>query len=448
MGLKDNSFSDGISESHFENLLSKAREQNRKKGFQPYVPLSKYNIFNILNITDKEVAMCRFLTDLLNPEGAHGCGILFLKSFLQNVLNINHLNDLLLTHTHVINEFILDNDRRIDIVIQNSRVFIPIEVKIYASDQAGQCYDYYEYAKSHDENTQLVYLTRFGSEPSEYSRKAKNGAGILPPVKIKCISWENHICKWLTALLPQLKEPAKWMVMQYIDAIHLIADRREYRIMEKNLELLYESADYFTAGIQIEKTMKTAKLKLIRLVFDDFKTAMDMIASEYGLELEKDTNYYSYEESRHEKFYDCYSTYPGLNYVVKNAKFKKSSLQMWFRIEIEHNLFAGISLFDTDAAPKDGYLKGYQVNDISREIIDEAAQYLNKDIITPEDWWFTWCYSNGKRHCDNDNDIPNFKEMNPYAVSLVNGQTRKIYVESAVKNFEEHILKYLQLNKF
>ncbi len=166
-------------------------------------------------------------------------------------------------------------------------VFYSIEVKIYAGEQEGQCYDYYEYAKKFDEHTQIVYLTRFGSEPTEYSRKAKDKADILPNDKIKRISWEKDILGWLSALLIQLKEPIKSMVMQYMDAIHFIADRRDDRMMEKNLEILYESVDFFRAGIQIEKNMKAAKLRLIRLVFDDFKKEMDIALSKYGLELEK-----------------------------------------------------------------------------------------------------------------------------------------------------------------
>ena len=50
------------------------------KEFPPRLS-SGYNIFNILDITEKEVIMCRFLADLLNPEGRHGCGTLFLRSF-------------------------------------------------------------------------------------------------------------------------------------------------------------------------------------------------------------------------------------------------------------------------------------------------------------------------------------------------------------------------------
>lgn len=172
----------------------------------------------------------------------------------------------------------------------------------------------------------------------------------------------------------------------------------------------------------------------LRFLNDDFKEEMEMIASKYGLELEKDAAYYSYDEKQHEKFYDCYSTYPGLNYVVKKARFQKSGLQMWFRIEIEHNLFAGISLFDTE---------GYQVNDITAEIIDEAAQYLNRDIITPVDWWFAWCYPNGKREDDYYDDVPDFKHMNQCAINLVDNQKRAEFVKNAVMVFEEQLLKYL-----
>lgn len=430
---------------NYRNLLLRVNANMKSLGSMPYHSKSAYNIFQILEVSEKEVVMCRFLTDLLNPEGQHGCGILFLKSFFNDVLrlNENRINDTLLAHTNVIKEYAIDNERRIDIVICNTRFFIPIEVKIYAGEQEGQCYDYFEYAKTFDENTQIVYLTRFGNEPTEYSRKAKNGTSILPNDKIKCISWEKDICGWLTALLTQLDEPLKSIVMQYIDAVHFITDRKDDRMMEKTLEVLYESADFFSAGIQIEKSMKAAKLRLIRLVFDDFKKEMEMTASKYGLELEQDANYYCYDEKQHEKFYDCYSTYPGLNYVVKKAKFQKSSLQMWFRIEIEHNLFAGISLFAMEAMPKDGNAKGYQVNEITADIIDEAAQYLNRDIITPADWWLAWCYPNGRRQDDYYDDVPDFKHMNQCAVNLVDTQKRAEFVKNAVIVFEQQLLNYL-----
>ncbi len=84
------------------------------------------------------------------------------------------------------------------------------------------------------------------------------------------------------------------------------------------------------------------------------------------------------------------------------------------------------------------------MDDITTEIIDEAAQYLNRDvIITPEDWWFTWCYPNGERQVAYYDDVPDFKYMNECAISLADSEKRKEYVKNVVKVFEEYILKYL-----
>lgn len=176
----------------------------------------------------------------------------------------------------------------------------------------------------------------------------------------------------------------------------------------------------------------------------DFFIPMEPLTKKYGLELETDAKYYSYENPKHDRFYDCYSTYPGLNYVVKQASFQKKSLQMWFRIEIEQNLFAGFSLFDTEAEPQDGYLKGYQVNDITEDLINEASKYLDREIIVPENWWFAWNYSNGKRSYQ-EQEVPDFKAMNECAVSLVNPEKRKCYVKEAVAGFERSLLTKLHV---
>lgn len=421
----------------YAELLSKISKNCEE--FPHYTPLSEYNIFNVLEISAKEVIMCKFLADLLNPEGQHACGILFLKSFLQDILKEYRMSDTLLAHTDVFTEYGINDERRIDIVIQNAYFLIPIEVKIYADEQEGQCYDYYENAK----NAPIVYLTRFGNIPSEYSRKKKGGTDVLSLDNIQCISWKDDICNWLTGLLVQLKEPIKSIVMQYIDGIHVFADERGI-VMEKNLEVLYESPEYFSAGIEIEKAMKTAKSNLIRLVFDDFKKEMKTVASKYGLELEEDANYYVYDEKCNEKFYDGNNTTcPGLNYIVKNAKFQEKNIQMWFRIEVEYNLFAGITIFDTNAKSRDEFSRGYEVDEITEQMIEQIAQYLDRDIITPINWWVTWCYPNGKRQDAYYDDVPDFKHMNQCAISLVDKKIRKEFVKNAVKTFEDHILKHL-----
>ncbi len=420
----------------YRDLLSRVSTECEK--IPSYTGFLPYNVFQVLEVQEKEVIMCRFLADLLDPQGTHGRGILFLKTFVKDVLKIHSMSDLLLMHTAVAKEYAIDHDRRIDIVIRNIDYFIPLEVKIYAGEQQGQCFDYYKYAK----NAPIVYLTPFGTPPSEYSRKEKAGRGILPLNRILCISWAEDICTWLGGLLNGLKEPLRSVVMQYIDAIHMTADEREKKQVEKTVELLYESSRYFQAGLQIERSMKQAKLKLIRLVFEDLEKEMGPLAAKYGLEPEKNIGYYSYKDPHHERFYDCYSTYPGLNYVVKKAKFQKQSMQLWFRIEIEHDLFAGFCLFDKEAKPQDGYPVGCQVDHITDALVKEAAGYIEKEVILPEDWWFAWCYPNGK-HDYSYKDTADFKNMNPGAVRLADKTEREKYAKATVRAFEEYLLKYL-----
>ena len=400
--------------------------------------LSEYNIFNVLEVQSREVILCRFLTDLLNPEGMHGCGIRFLKSFVRDVLKMDSMSDTLLLHTQVFKEYPIDKERRMDIFIRNADYQIPVEVKIYAGEQEGQCSDYFEMSK----NSRLIYLTCFGTPPSEYSRKNKNRGTLLPLGQIQCISWAEDIDRWLEGEHQNLKEPFRAVMEQYLDVIHSIADAREKKVADKVIEALYESPEQFLAGIEIEKSMKKAKVRLIRQVFEEFQRQMQPILEKYGLELEKDSGYYSYQDPQHDKFYDCYSTYPGLNYVVKKVNFQKPSYQMWFRIEVEHNLFAGFCLFDKEASSKDGFSKGYQVNDITDGLVQEASRYLKKEIILPEDWWFAWCYPNGKRHCE-EAEVPDFKQMNPCAVSLVDETARKEYVKRALAVFEKELLGWL-----
>lgn len=153
------------------DLLSRVSEEWGK--IPDHSPFLSYNVFQVLGIQEKEVVMCRFLADLLDPQGDHGCGVLFLKTFVRDVLKIKSMSDLLLMHTVVTKEYVTDHDRRIDIVIRNADYFIPVEVKIYAGEQQGQCFDYFKYAK----NAPIVYLTPFGTPPSEYSRKEKMERG-------------------------------------------------------------------------------------------------------------------------------------------------------------------------------------------------------------------------------------------------------------------------------
>lgn len=107
---------------------------------------SHYNIFKVLEMESKEVLMCRVLTDFLNPAGAHNKGTKYLRIFLTDILELDEAETI--CHTaHVLKEYPITQERRIDIAILAEDTFLPIEVKIHAGEQKAQCYDYYHFAE-------------------------------------------------------------------------------------------------------------------------------------------------------------------------------------------------------------------------------------------------------------------------------------------------------------
>lgn len=105
-----------------------------------------YNIFKVLEVSRREVILCRFIADLLDPNGSHGLGITPLTIFVSEVLK---RGDVTVDERYfqVETEYLIDNNRRIDIVIRDvkNNIVFPIEVKIDAKDQDAQLSDYYKY---------------------------------------------------------------------------------------------------------------------------------------------------------------------------------------------------------------------------------------------------------------------------------------------------------------
>ncbi len=182
-----------------------------KKLSAPRSQGGSYNIFQVLKIEDKEVLICRFLGDLLNPKGSHGCGVLFLKHFFK-YLTPETVPETELENAEVVLEEHTDKDRRIDIVIHLSTEVYPIEVKIGAVDQDEQLHDYWEYCKKLNAR-KIYYLTPTGWKPSEKSVKE------LPRDFIKCLSFQDNIMEWLGKCEPINPPEVRATVKQFKEVI-------------------------------------------------------------------------------------------------------------------------------------------------------------------------------------------------------------------------------------
>ena len=140
-----------------------ALEKSRKRGEQ-------FNMFKACGVNHYENTHSAIIAELLNPQGSHGQGSIFLSSFIR--ICCSHDFTFSLQGVEVHTEFPID-DGRLDIFVKNKNgQIIIIENKIYALDQPEQLKRYEKYAKKYkDGDYELIYLTLYGSDASEDSGK-------------------------------------------------------------------------------------------------------------------------------------------------------------------------------------------------------------------------------------------------------------------------------------
>ncbi len=176
-----------------------------------------FNFFSVLGVDTDELSHSAFLAELLNPLGTHGRGDVFLKSFLECIeIKTESFSNI---SVHVEKDIgLLNADKteggRIDIIIEFGKTYsIVIENKIRADDQEKQLIRYEKYLKQNFAKYTILYLTLDGHAPSEGSAEDVNN--------ITCISYENHILKWLeTCSYIAIQQPLiRESLIQYINLI-------------------------------------------------------------------------------------------------------------------------------------------------------------------------------------------------------------------------------------
>ena len=405
-----------------------------------------YNIYQLLDITDKEIQMCRILADLLDPDGVHDEGIKYLKVFFDTVLHID-LPDSVLRGAKVEREYPIINKRRIDIVIDYQGGFIPIEVKINAEDMKSQCYDYYHFARKTDPDTFVVYLTRNGCMPSAYSLTGEKGDR-LDEKYIHCISFEGDILSWLDKIKRIADENMVPMLEQFEGAVldFLYSEGESYK-MDLSEKILESSSNLRTA-IAIADSLNFAKAELMKRLFQEFENQMEPLLKKYNLEPEMKSKWYHYKDMATEDYYAYKrnTTYPGLNYVISSVNLG-GGLSLWLRIEIEYRLLGSLCVFNYAANSDNGYEIGNQCDDIS----DALWKKLRGIILLPEEksndgWSIIWRFlPTGTDIPRGTNEkVPDFKVMNEAAIELADDDKRKEFVARSIKVIEEKLLSIIK----
>ena len=253
-----------------------------------------YNIFTLFHDFSDEVNLhSNFIASLLDPNGDHYKGDLFLKLFLE---------------TCGIDDFSIDTGRatvfkefkHIDIYISDGKKHIILENKVYAKDQPTQIARYIKAIKkegAEDEDIYVLYLHPDRELPKENSlggyklnqdntKLEKDGSSI----NFKVISYGKEILEWIDRCKNEVSNLTDLNVFlsQYKDVIEMIYDRYK-RIDEMETANLVEIfKENYTAVSEIASNYQETRKKIIDEFFENVKENLEKdeaIKGTYSIEL-------------------------------------------------------------------------------------------------------------------------------------------------------------------
>ncbi len=400
---------------HVLDLGEKVLEQiELKNSFK-----EKFNIFKTLGIERREVDLhSKFLYELLNPNGSHNCGSIYLELFIKELMKNKKID---LSKAKVTREHLIKSNKRIDFVISDvlvgeERHNLLIEMKIEAGDQKDQLKDYDAHGKNEKNQHKLYYLTLDGSEATE---KSTGCEGLV----YKRISFEEEILNFIeksiekSSTIPSLRET----LIQYKKTILDICSEPEEEDKKIMKDFLLKN-DNLKIVEELSKAIPEAKFEIELKFWNELK-------GEIGAELEKYSFYFDNDE--------------GLSNVdeIKNTRSKK-----WLASEIyyvynenfnENVLSIGIANAKADDdfyfffQMFDKSVKIVELKNIKGELLEEFSGLLDKDVSNQ------YLY----KYCDTD-----FQYENQNFYKLQNKSKREeIIIKMKDGLFE--IAKYIHENK-
>lgn len=200
------------------------KEESRLRGEQ-------FNIFKVCGVDHYELQHSAIIAELLNPQGSHGQGCLYLKLFLDTYgssINVVTLDEKSIKVKR--EKWTTDYDGRMDIYIEyQDKPIVIIENKLYARDQNIQLQRYDKDAKQRKaDKYDIIYLTLDGKDATAES-------GNL--VKYIRMSYKKDIIRWLglcienSVRLPLLRET----LIQYQNHIKIITNNDMSEFEKQNL---------------------------------------------------------------------------------------------------------------------------------------------------------------------------------------------------------------------
>ena len=254
-----------------------------------------YNIFTLFHDFSDEVNLhSNFIASLLDPNGDHYKGDLFLKLFLE---------------TCGIDDFSIDTSRatvfkefkHIDIYISDGKKHIILENKVYAKDQPTQIARYIEAIKkegAEDEDIYVLYLHPDGKLPDNQSFGDYHTRllGENPSIEFKVISYGKEILEWIDKCKNEVSNLTDLNVFlsQYKDVIEMIYDRYKRIDKMETAKFVEIFRENYTAVSEIANNYQEMRKKIIYSFFSNAAKILrgdSEIKSVYDIKTEENQDY-------------------------------------------------------------------------------------------------------------------------------------------------------------
>lgn len=387
-----------------------------------------FNIFSILKAERKEVEThSRFIYELLNPNGSHGQGSLFLDLFVEHALEIEATN----IQNPKREDITLFNDanRRIDFTISSDNYLIAIEMKIDAGDQYEQLYDYYkelEKRRLKSQEIKMYYLTLSGESPSQSSLKE------LTEDQYTNISFKDNIIKWLDISIQKSanKHVLREALLQYKNLIEKLTTTNNEAEM-KIVDEIILSEDNMTAAINISNALNKAKSRTQLQFWNTLEQQLNKLGYEfifYHNELYKKNGEKDIKACC-QSYFEKNKCWFGYIYDLGPLKAPLDKYHLVMYIEVDWRVYFGFGL----AEIKDGKL--HRVPECNLEKFNvlktklNTIHGLNSESREEIRYWLS-----RKRFLNIEGNDISFREFNTAAISLTDEQALKNAIE---KNIEE-----------
>lgn len=374
----------------------------------------QYNVLTEINSPHKEALHSSLIASLLKE---HEILCAFIK-LLSGKININ--SDELIDGA-VDTEFVCPDSKRIDILVRLKfkpsgsevpyyRVLI-IENKIYARDQPQQLDNYYAALKDLGYTSQqivLIYLTRKGLKPSEYSICAdtEENASLIK------LSYKEHIMRLLK------------------DSLALETVQQNFRLkstIQSYKELLVEYL--FADGV-------TSSPELVWQFVSELKTkVLSLLQQRYDVpDEDADNNYSTCTDQEFLANFPKSPQFFGFNIPLTKCSLNNKDATIYFCIEIEYFICYGLSL------EVDGYFNhcDYKKNHQQLKDLGRLITQLFQERFDNHDYWLGWKYFNLKQ--SKDKYGPNLRLLDEESrATLQDAARREALIDSMIDDINSHM---------